>query len=73
MKARRYVVTLEVRVTDARALLKAARDKAEESQCQRGVIRDSGDALHWLLDPGSSFEDGYEIEHSACEAISVHV
>jgi hypothetical protein len=64
---RRYIVTLEVVVTDRQALLKTARDQAEEQGCGRGVIKNCADALQWILDPGSQPEEGWEIEHSACE------
>jgi hypothetical protein len=63
MHFRRYVVMLEVTVTDSKALLKAARESAG---CRRSVIRTNADAIQWLLDPGSMFDSGIEIEASAC-------
>jgi hypothetical protein len=66
---RRYVMTLEVVVADHRRLMKAARDRAEESGCKRGLIKTEQDAVHWLLDPGSAFEDGFEIEHASCDKL----
>jgi hypothetical protein len=66
---RRYVMTLEVIVTDHRRLMKAARDRAKEGGCKRGLIKTEPDAVHWLLDPGSAFEDGFEIENASCDAL----
>jgi len=67
--AQNYDVTLCVRVTDYRALMKAARDKAEESGCRRGDVKDAAEALRWLLDTGSDEENGYRIADSTCEAV----
>jgi hypothetical protein len=47
--------------------MKAARDRAEESGCKRGLIKTEQDAVHWLLDPGSAFDDGFEIENASAE------
>jgi hypothetical protein len=66
---RRYVMTLEVIVTDHDRLMKAARDRAEESGCKRSLIKTEQDAVHWLLDPGSAFEDGFEIDNAGCERL----
>jgi hypothetical protein len=66
---RRFTISLEVCVTDARAAIKAARDDAEEKANRRGIISDTRDAVHWLLDPGSLFEKGIEIENSSIEEV----
>lgn len=67
MKSTRYVVTLEVDVYDARALISAARKQAREQKTPLQYCS-TREALQWLLDPGLS-PDGTDIVHSYCEEI----
>lgn len=66
----RFTVSLDVAVTDPRAAIRAARDNIRqhpENGGRPGDIRSARDAVHWLLDPGSLFEAGIEIEESRIE------
>lgn len=65
MKIRTFVVTLEVEVFDAREVIKAARVNAK-AQGIKGAIKNTSDAVQWLLDPGVS-PPGTQIEHSSIE------
>jgi hypothetical protein len=65
----RFTVTLDVIVTDRKLLMQTAKDRAERDGCKRSVIRDLQTAVHWLLDPGSCNEEGWEIENSSCEPL----
>jgi hypothetical protein len=63
----RFTVTLDVIVTDKKLLIQTGKDRAERDGCKRGSICDWQTAIHWLLDPGSCSEEGWEIENSSCE------
>lgn len=60
-----YAVTIYVRVTDEKRLIKKAR---KESKLDRSERIDVGDALRLLLDR-SELLDGAEIQDSNCECV----
>lgn len=70
-ESNRYTVTLQCRVTDRRAAIRAARDAVQSNGGKRGEIRSARDAVHWLLDPGgvTLIERGVEVEGSRIETV----
>jgi hypothetical protein len=68
-RPRFFAVTLDIEVSPGRAheIIKTARDKAETDGAGRGIIKDVGDALQYLLDPAGDHPDGFEILNSSVE------
>jgi hypothetical protein len=73
MHFKRYVLTMEVTVTDPKALKKAARERARaeglSAKHWKEMRSGANDDLVMLIDRGSDFDAGYEIELTDCDIV----
>ena len=74
MEFRKFRVTLDVTVVDPERVISLARAKAAEDGIADDdpllAFSDLGDAVQWLLDPGSTpFDFALEIDESSCEEV----
>lgn len=65
---RQFKVTFYVTVTNARDAIKAAREQAESFGCPRSNVRNTSDAVHYLIDNiAPETRPGVSIEATECE------